>query len=169
MVMYNWDDEPEGYDVAQVCPNGHPANGSTKNMPQFSKDHCEKCGERTITECPACNQPIRGDYWGGGIGLAPYQPPAYCNSCGTAFPWTERKIHAAVELAKEIGELSAEDAEVFEASLPDIVRETPMTDVAAHRVRKVLSKTGREVASALRDIFVDIVSESAKKIIWPAG
>ena len=40
--------EDEGFDVAQVCPNGHVTNSSFHNEPQFNVDYCTKCGEKTI-------------------------------------------------------------------------------------------------------------------------
>ncbi|MBK7867373.1 MAG: DUF2321 domain-containing protein [Ignavibacteriales bacterium] len=49
----------EGYDVAQICLNGHCTNSSFKSFPEFNQDYCDKCGEQTITLCPACKSPIR--------------------------------------------------------------------------------------------------------------
>lgn len=54
----------EGYDVAQICPNGHVINQFTANCSESSTKHCANCGEATMTTCPACQASIRGGYWG---------------------------------------------------------------------------------------------------------
>ncbi|MGO9245239.1 MAG: DUF2321 domain-containing protein [Verrucomicrobiia bacterium] len=73
----------EGYDVGQVCLNGHSANSSSASMPQFNQDHCERCGERTITACLHCQTSIRGRYhFRNVLGALKYDPPAYCYKCG---------------------------------------------------------------------------------------
>jgi len=158
----------EGYDIAQICPNGHVANSMAASYPDSNQDFCEKCGEATIMACPHCNSAIRGDYHVPGVfGTFKYHPPAYCHNCGKPFPWTERKIQAALELASEVGGLSKEEAEQFKESVSDIVRDTPRTQVGAVHFKKLLARMGQQAAQAIRDIVVDIVSESAKKIIWP--
>jgi hypothetical protein len=91
----------EGYDVAQICHNDHMANSSTQKMPEFNQKFCETCGAPTITTCPNCNEPIRGSYWGGVIGVT-YEAPRFCINCGEPFPWAKLKIEAANALAKEL-------------------------------------------------------------------
>lgn len=155
-------------DTAQVCPNGHVANKSSVSYPEFNKDFCEHCGEETITKCPVCSNPIRGLYHvAAALGLTSYTPPAYCRDCGAAFPWTDRKIAAAAELAGEIGGLSTQEVAEFEEGLQEISRESPRAQLGAARVQKALAKMSATTAQAVRDVIVDIVSETAKKIIWP--
>ena len=50
------------YDVQQVCLNGHQITDNYNRSPEFRKTHCNKCGEKTIHQCPECNHPIKGDY-----------------------------------------------------------------------------------------------------------
>ena len=158
----------EGYDIAQICANGHATNASTRSMPQFNQDYCDKCGANTFTACPACNTPIRGEYYTPGvIGISCYEPPAFCYKCGKPFPWTEGRMNAAVELIQN--EVSAEDAKTFKTSIDDIVRDTPRTQVGVGKFKKIIGKVGKETASAVRDILVDIASETAKKAIWGGG
>jgi hypothetical protein len=153
----------EGYDVAQVCPNGHVANSSTRNAPEDNKDHCEHCGEKTITACPQCQNPIRGLYWGE-MSLGNYRPPAYSSKCGQAFPWTQARIEAAVDFLLEA---TGEPADRVKETVQNVVRDTPKTQVAAGRIRGWLSRAGPEGAKVFRDILVEVISETAKKVIWP--
>lgn len=159
----------EGYDVAQVCHNGHVANSSTISSPQFNQDFCDKCGEKTITECPHCHESIRGHYVGTYVIGGEYHPPPHCHNCGKPFPWTERRIQAAIELSVEAGGLTGDDAKQLKESVNEIVRDTPKTHLAATRLKRLLPKLGQGTANAVRDILVDIASETAKRIIWPGG
>lgn len=157
----------EGYDVGQVCLNGHPINGSSVSMPQFNQDYCDKCGEKTIIACPNCETSIRGYYFSPGVlSVARYQPPAHCYKCGKPFTWTERKIKTAVALAVEEGRLNDHEARQLEESVKDILTDTPQTQLGASRFKRVMTKVGQQTAMAVRDILVDVVSETAKKAIW---
>ena len=156
------------YDVAQICLNGHIINSSTLRFPQHDQKYCDKCGAETIINCPSCKADIRGYYYmddvissGGEIGT-----PAFCHNCGKSYPWTDMKIKAARELAQEL-DLSSEDKEMLTKSIDDIVSDSPRTALGATRFKKIMMKVGKEGASALKNILVDIVSEAAKKTIWP--
>ncbi len=96
-----------------------------------------------------------------------YHVPKHCDQCGKPFPWTESKKDAALELF--LLESGADDKEgaAFRKDLDDMVRETPRSPVAASRFKKAMTKVGKPIAEGIRDIIVDIASESAKKIIWP--
>jgi hypothetical protein len=156
--------EEGGYDTAQVCPNGHVANSTMQLLPEMNRKYCEACGEATLTACPGCGHPIRGEF--NGIGFAKYQPPAFCRNCGKPFPWTERTLEAARELASEAENLSAEEQKEFAGTIDDLVRELPRTQGAAMRFKRLATKAGSVTAGALRDVLVDIVSETARKAIW---
>ncbi len=125
------------YDVAQVCPNGHVSNSLFIDFPEFNKDFCDKCGEKTINECPNCQEPIRGDLHEEMPSLK-FDPPAYCCFCGNAFPLTEQGIQLAIELATQSGELSEDDADEFEQSVNDVVRNTPRAQIGASRIKNPL-------------------------------
>ena len=47
-----------------------------------------------------------------------------------------------------------------------MTKDSPKTQVASLRFKKVMSKVGNSVASGVRDIVVDVLSEAAKKAIW---
>lgn len=152
------------HDIAQICISGHIINSSTKKRPQFNKNFCDRCGQRSIRECQSCAEPIQGDYYGA---FAMKAAPAFCHNCGAAYPWTESRLKAAHDLAMEIEGLTDTEKETLSGSLDDLIRDTPSTPVAATRFKKLAVKAGKEGAGALRDILVDIVSETAKKLIWP--
>jgi len=95
------------YHTAQVCLEGHPVTDSIERSPELMQEHCSKCGNPTITQCPRCQAAIRGDYDVPGVCAIgfPYEPPSYCHACGAAFPWTEARIRAAIQMFVEFGEL----------------------------------------------------------------
>ncbi len=156
------------YRVAQVCPNGHVATTSADQSPQLREAFCSKCGEATIMQCPSCNTSIRGYYYVEGvIGLGgDYDPPAFCHNCGKAFPWTERKIASAVELVEVGADLSPEELQQFRSDLDELTKDSPKVQVASLRFKKVMGKVGTSIASGVRDIVVDVLSEAAKKAVW---
>jgi hypothetical protein len=158
------------YRVAQICPNGHVATTAADQNPELREAFCSQCGDATIMQCPKCNASIRGDYHVEGIfGFGgDYQPPAFCHNCGNAFPWTERKIASAVELVEVGADLPAEELAQFRADLTELTKDSPKTQVASLRFKKVMGKVGNSVASGVRDIVVDVLSEAAKKAIWGA-
>ncbi|WP_033169456.1 DUF2321 domain-containing protein [Selenomonas sp. ND2010] len=156
------------YKNAQVCLNGH-ATTDDVSQAEFCSPFCSYCGEKTITACTKCGSPIRGEYCADGITFmsVSYSAPAYCHNCGEPYPWTQRRIAAAQELFSDF-DLTTEDRDKLDRCFPNIVADTPMTTVSANRVRNYLEKLPAYVSSCLRDILVDIASETAKKIIWPS-
>ena len=93
--------------------------------------------------------------------------PTFCPDCGNPYPWTEAKLKAAKEWVDERDELSLEEQEMLKKDFDDIIRDTPQTEVAANRVKRLITKAGKPATEAFRRLFVDIVSEAAKKMIWP--
>ena len=158
-------DPPEGYDTAQICLNGHMINSSSVESPQFSKDFCTTCGKSTITQCPNCKTPIRGYYHGG----ASFEPdvPHFCHGCGQSYPWTAARIEAAQELASELDGLDDHERKLLAGTIDDIVRDSPKTTVAATRFKKIIAKSGKVAIDSFKEILVDVVSETAKKMLWP--
>jgi hypothetical protein len=83
-------------DVMQVCRNGHVITDRLHTCPASAANHCDRCGATTLDRCPTC-----GKHLPGAVvvpGLAPVgrpHPPAYCATCGAAFPWTRRPAAAA--------------------------------------------------------------------------
>ncbi len=163
----------ECYDVAQICLNGHEANSASRNAPQSNKAFCDKCGEKTIDACPACDTPIRGFCWRGGIpfggDIAPqYDVPHHCHQCGKPYPWTERKKAAALELFAEVLDMEAEEQrEELRRDLDAISTDQPRTQAAALKLKRMLMKAGQGALGMVRDMVVDIGSEIAVKTMYP--
>lgn len=155
------------YRTAEVCPNGHVSTDSTEEFPDRRERFCSKCGAPTITQCPECSANIRGHYFAEGVlTLGDYQPPSFCQNCGIPFPWTERRLAAAVELVQLGGELSDTEVSQFGDDLRDLMEDSPRVHAASLRFKQTMQRVGTSVASGVRDIIVDVLSEATKKTIW---
>ncbi len=77
------------------------------------------------------------------------------------------RLDAARNLAMEVDGLTPEEKDTLSKSLDDLVRDTPGTTVAATRFKRLATKAGGGAASAFKGILVSVVSETAKKILWP--
>ncbi len=157
------------YYTMLVCKNGHVITDSLERSACDDK-FCDRCGAPTISSCPTCGAKIRGDTKGGGVFIVGYVTPApkYCPECGAPFPWTIATIESLRELAELDDGLSDEDATELAKSAEATLSETPKTKAAAVRVKRILTRAGRETASAARDLLVDVMAETAKRIIWPS-
>ncbi len=160
------------YDTAQICTNGHVINESSISSPQFNQKFCRKCGAPTVTNCRNCNVAIKGEYHVphspiNVIHVSPPKPPGFCHQCGKPYPWTEAALKAAQELSDEVDNLTPEERELLKKSLDDIVRDTPQTEVAATRFKKIVAKAGKVAVDGFKVILFDVASEAAKRIIWP--
>ena len=98
-----------------------------------------------------------------------YHPPKFCFSCGEAFPWTAAKIEAARELANELDELSTGERQVLRSAIDDLTSDTPRTELAAHRYRRIAGKLGGGAANALKAVMLEVATEAAKKLILGGG
>lgn len=158
------------HDVAQICMNGHVVNMSSKASPDFNRNFCEKCGAPTITQCPNCKGNILGDYHVPDVvvlGAVEDKAPAFCGGCGKPFPWTESRVQAARDLLEELDGLSTDEKLLLSKSFDDLVTDCAQTQVAITRFKKLGAKLGKEAGGALKSILIDIVSEAAKKSLWP--
>lgn len=101
------------YRTAQVCKNGHVITSNIHNSAHLS-NFCPECRAETITSCPNCNTPIRGEYdVPGVISFSTYTPPKYCHHCGYPFPWTEEKINSISKLLDMQDQLTEEEKKTF--------------------------------------------------------
>ena len=156
------------YRKAEICLNGHPTTSNFEHSGERASPYCSKCGAETIRKCPTCKSFIRGHYhiegfFGGG---GNYQAPAYCPSCGDAYPWTQTALNSARELVEELDELDLEGKAKLNGSIEELVQDSPKAQVAAVRFKKLMKKVGDGATDAMGGILGNIVSEAIKKLIF---
>lgn len=158
------------YDQAQICLHGHVANDTVRRHPEFNQKFCKTCGAETITACPGCKAPIRGDYHVDGFigGGSTFDRPGFCIECGVAYPWTAEGIEAAQELALELEGLKDDDLKLLQRSLDDIVTDNPSTQLAVLRIKKILAKAKGPAVNLLKDAAISIATEVARKALMGA-
>lgn len=149
-----------GYYDATICKNGHTLSAYEEIPGLF----CHKCGAESITCCPNCQTNIRGEICTNipMVGY-PYKPPAYCFKCGKPFPWTTQALDVAKELIDDDDNLDALSKEKLTDLLPDLLVETPKSNLAASRLKKALMVAGKFTAEGLRQFAIDFGCELAKK------
>lgn len=81
-------------DTQEVCLNGHQTTDRYYNSPEFRRNFCTTCGEKTLHSCPSCGKDIKGDLIFENIfDLSGTSTPVpdICDNCGADFPWREKK------------------------------------------------------------------------------
>lgn len=147
--------------------NGHVITEAAEDFPEHREDFCTECGAQTIMQCQECLVPIRGNLRNSGvIGIFERRAPRFCHACGHPYPWTVGALDAARELALEAENLTDDEREQLAASLEDLVRDSPKTEIAAGRFKRLVRKAGAETATALRSVMIAVATETAKKSIW---
>jgi hypothetical protein len=154
------------YNSAQICLNGHVVNAFAIQRSESNQDFCATCGAKTIMKCPKCDGLIRGCAWGA-WDSDDYRRPANCIKCGSPLPWTEAQSQAAIDLFIEESGFTGDDAKGFEDAVHDAVKDGPRTQVAGSRIGKALKKVSKQTGKVFYDVVKDILSEAAKKAIWP--
>jgi hypothetical protein len=158
--------------IAQVCLNGHVVTSKSNDL-EIEQPFCSICGQPVINKCENCSTPVRGSfrepsvidppYW---YPKTSYHKPAYCYQCGNAFSWTKRGKEAAYELIEFDDNLNATEKDDFKASINDLIIESPKTNLATVKFKTFVSKAGGELGKGLKEILIDLVSETVKKSIW---
>ena len=155
-----------GYHTSQICINGHLITSSSDTSLDKKQIFCSLCGAETIECCPLCHAPIHGRYEIPGVVTLRSKeppPPLYCHNCGKPYPWTVSALKNAELLIQEEENFTDEQANSLVASLPDIISETPGTNLASIRIKKALVTAGKFTAEALRQFVIDFGCELAKK------
>lgn len=149
------------YNGASICLNGHVISKYDSNY----QKHCSQCGAKVISICPKCQKSIRGlielDF--AYIGSRPYTRPDYCYNCGEPYPWTESAIESVKLLIQEEEEFSEQLKSSIIESLPDVITDTPKTNLASVRLKKGIASAGKFTADAIRQFVIDFGCEMAKK------
>lgn len=81
------------FDAKQVCLNGHHITDRAKTG-SYAKEYCDECGAETITDCPECDEMIKGKDLDSKWAMIGFEPsiPSHCEGCGEPFPWTEDEV-----------------------------------------------------------------------------
>lgn len=157
--------EENWYDVRQVCLNGHQTTNYAQSQPGSRKKFCDRCGAATIMACQSCSAPIQGfHHMSGVIYVDRSEPPKYCVECGKPFPWQTAAIENLEEILRDDG-ISAADLEIVERSLADIVSDTPKTDSAVLKFKRILGKLSKPAYDLAIKVTTDLAAESAKKAL----
>lgn len=154
------------YNGATICLNGHVVS---KYQANYQK-HCSKCGKEIYSYCLNCNAPIRGLVKIQGavvLGDRPYLKPYYCYECGSPYPWTQKILDNSVELLSLDDDLDDQSKELIKTAIPELLVETPTTPVATAKYKKGMSHAGQIVKDAMRQLLVDVISETARNILFP--
>lgn len=149
------------YDIALICLNGHVINSMLRASPEpgGTTKFCQECGSETVSTCPNCHTDIRGHELGT---LVFYYAPKYCHNCGAPYFWTKKRIDALKQIASEEEKLSKEEREQLSLAIDDLIKDTPATDLAALRFKRLVAKISKEGWEAMKSILIDIATEAAK-------
>ena len=152
------------YYNATICLNGHVIDKYLADVEKY----CSICGKETFSFCSCCNSPIRGKVKADGVIVAThYKKPFYCYNCGTPYPWTQKILDNAVELVSLDDELDASSKELIKNAIPELLIDSPTTPLAVAKYQKGVSKAGQLVKDSLRQLLIDVISETAKKTLFP--
>lgn len=153
------------YNGATICLNGHVVSKYKANC----QKHCSICGKETYSICLQCHAPIRGVAEVKGVivvGDMPYDKPFYCYECGAPYPWTQKILDSAVELVSLDDDLDETSKELIKNAIPELLIDTPITPIAVAKYQKGLSKASQIIHDSMRQLLIDVVSETVKKILF---
>lgn len=150
------------YNGATICLNGHVISSMEPNYTPY----CADCGKNSISNCQNCNENLRGSYEDDYSIETDYLAPSYCFNCGQPFPWTEKLINNAIELISLDDNLPDDVKRIIKSALPDLIVETPSTAVATAKYKKFIPSAAKYVQDGLRNLLVDVASETVKKSLW---
>jgi hypothetical protein len=137
---------------AFICENGHVISAESR---ECNKKFCRACGKPIISTCRVCGslipgRPVHEYTWG-----APYVAPTYCEKCGKPYPWLTAAIEATLLAIKESKDFSQAEIQQIETILPDVVIETPKTQLAAVRIKNAIEKGKGFAANILKQFVID--------------
>ena len=152
-------------DVMQVCLNGHHITDYAASQPQWRQRFCQDCGAKTIEACQSCGMNIPGkSHVAGVLDLTTLSVPKYCINCGAAYPWQAAAIENLREILRE-SNLSSQDLQDVDKALPDVLRNTPKTESAALKLKRIMGKIVKPLYDVALKVVTDVASETAKKTL----
>ena len=158
----------EGYDIAQICLNGHVINSMAYTAPNHNKAFCGECGAETIMECGNCKAKIKGTYHYPGIAVMgiDFEASKFCDNCGEQFPWTKTQLEVAEELIDLADSLNPKEKTDLYSNIDELVKESPKVPVAQIKVKRLLSKVDKDISNGIHDALAEIISQQIQNEIW---
>lgn len=150
------------FNNATICLNGHVISEDESNFLEF----CTICGSQTYSSCSKCKSPILGSETFEYVPKS-YTKPNYCHKCGEPYPWTQLILDNAVELLALDEELDEDTKTLIKTAIPNLLVETPSTPLAVARYKKGIANASQIVRDSMHNLLVDVLSETAKKILSP--
>jgi hypothetical protein len=156
------------YETAQVCKNGHVITDAYSESAELAKPFCPECGQPTITKCEHCDAEIQGRVHLDSVisSRKMERAPAYCFNCGEPFPWTRSHIEAVHELLELDGKIDDADRDTMRNALPDLLAETPKTQVAVVKAKAVMGRMEEGTYEAIKVIISGFASETVRKALF---
>jgi hypothetical protein len=94
-------------DTALICLKGHVVNDSMSAYPHHNREYCQKCGSKTISECPSCSKNIPGEmHYESIVGFGRMEAPACCVGCGKPYPWAQGLLAKVTGSTKNLQPIS---------------------------------------------------------------
>ena len=78
----------------------------------------------------------------------------------------KKLLDSAVELLALDTNLDVTTKELIKNALPDLIVDTPATNLAVAKYKTYISRTSSVVKDALHNLLVDVVSETVKKSLF---
>ena len=156
------------YETAQICKNGHVITDDYDGSPDMAKPFCSECGAPTIIECESCGAKIQGRVHIDSVisSRKLERAPSYCFNCGTAFPWTQSNIEAVHELLDIDEKLSDADRGTMRQILPDLLAQTPKTQLAVVKARAIMKNMDDATYGAIKEIIGGFATETVRKALF---
>lgn len=86
--------------------------------------------------------------------------PSYCSDCGKPYPWTERKIRAAIQTFDEF-DLDEEEKKNIGQDIENIAKDVPEAELSARRIKRIWGKYGR----IAYEVIMEFASSTTAKIL----
>ena len=155
------------YEPITICENKHIVAVSE----EYTSKCCELCGSKVYTVCPHCGTPIRGPKRYNKVvspySLAYYTIPSYCRVCLEPYPWVDKLFNEVVELLALDIDLDNQSKDLIKTAIPGLIVEDMYTPIAAEKYKKGIAKAKEPLVNLLKSLLIDMVCETAKKIIFP--
>ncbi len=92
--------------------------------------------------------------------------PNYCFQCGDPFPWTDKNLKVAKEMAAELEDLTDEEKRLLQQSIDELMTDSPGVQLAATRFNRMMNKV-KHAGQPLREMMIELVAETTKRMLSP--